>query len=298
MNTSPIGFQHGSSRDFLPSFLTGESQQLSSLAKALPPTTPERRQRLSMPFSAEPMPPSPEKRLPQEKEEPIGRQGPPTSGIGRVNENNALHLFPMSPVGGQRSLNNSTGFILSVVPTPKSNTMRSSFGGGKGLTGSSSCVTVFGFTSSSSPSVLAHFSQFGTILEWKTNPGSNWIHLNYSNAIEARRALQKNGTVISGTTMVGVSSCTEEMAREGLPPGASSFFQSSPLSKSPPDNLMFKENVSPPKGNATAAAPILASGQMQPKSRMRSMGRDTIEMQLPQQKKGILSWALDTIFGW
>jgi len=75
-------------------------------------------------------------------------------------------------------------------------------------------VTVFGFPAAASSFILTHFSSYGTILETKTNPGSNWLHLRYSNKIEARKAVSKNGQILGGSIMVGVVFATIEDSGE------------------------------------------------------------------------------------
>jgi nuclear pore complex protein Nup53 len=143
------------------------------------------------------------------------------------------------------------------------------------------------------------FFRYGTILEAKTSPGSNWMHLKYSNKIEARRALLKNGRLVGGRMMVGVVGCEEEMAREGRLPGAaasqtnlSPVYGSTHTFATPPSTspgAPLKENVPPPINPEI-------------KSRIRALGLDNslshAESQIPKQNSGLVSSALEWLFGW
>lgn len=65
-------------------------------------------------------------------------------------------------------------------------------------------VTIFGFPAGASSFIITNFSTLGKIMEVKCTPGSNWLHIRFSNPIEARRALNKNGKVLGQSIMVGV----------------------------------------------------------------------------------------------
>lgn len=287
MSTSPL-MQH-QSREFLPSFLTaGGDTQHSTLNK---PGTPERRWgNPSISFQVEPIRGgTSETLLDNEKDEsPPLKQGPPISGIGRTNENKQFSpLVPSSSNSSIRNLNSSTGFFTT--PTDSSSGIVQP---SKMISASSLWVTVFGFPGSYTPNIIAHFSNFGTILETKTNPGSNWVHLKYSNVIEARRALYKNGTVVFGAMMVGVVPCEDPIAKEST--NAKVRSKSATSSQA---SEFFKENVTPLSSPTSGS--LVASSVQEIQRKMRPMtGRGKEEMQIAKQKTGLMSWAIDSIFGW
>jgi hypothetical protein len=65
-------------------------------------------------------------------------------------------------------------------------------------------VTIFGFPAGANSFIVNNFSTLGHILEVKCTPGSNWLHLRFSDPIAARRAMTKNGKVLGHSIMVGV----------------------------------------------------------------------------------------------
>lgn len=97
-------------------------------------------------------------------------------------------------------------------------------------------VVIFGFPSSVTPAVVAHFSRFGTILEnvdsssrfpitaspnkslrappTPIQTGKNWLKITYDNAASASRAIQENGTLIAGQYVVGCIPVTPQNYKE------------------------------------------------------------------------------------
>ncbi|XP_063685125.1 nucleoporin NUP35-like isoform X1 [Bolinopsis microptera] len=71
-------------------------------------------------------------------------------------------------------------------------------------------VTVFGFPSNSSESVLQHFSQFGKITKFEKPSQGNWLHLMFESKIQARKALSRSGSVLNRDIMIGVVPCTDQ----------------------------------------------------------------------------------------
>jgi len=89
-------------------------------------------------------------------------------------------------------------------------------------------VTVFGFSGSQAPAVLAYFQTLGTVL--KTELGQrNWLHIQYDSPWAAQKALLKNGSVLpsAGSCMIGVLPTPKAMEQVGQ---ASASFMS-PLKK-------------------------------------------------------------------
>jgi len=73
-------------------------------------------------------------------------------------------------------------------------------------------VTVFGFLPIDVNVVLSHISSRVRIVDKHPppQPQSNWIHLKCASEQEAQKALMCNGSIVSGTIMIGVIPCTDE----------------------------------------------------------------------------------------
>ncbi|KAL6260904.1 nucleoporin NUP35 [Pogonomyrmex barbatus] len=73
-------------------------------------------------------------------------------------------------------------------------------------------VTVFGFLPTDINAVLSHISSRVRIVEKHPapQPQSNWIHLKCASEQEAQKALACNGSIVSGTIMIGIIPCTDE----------------------------------------------------------------------------------------
>lgn len=71
-------------------------------------------------------------------------------------------------------------------------------------------VTVFGFPSSATSTILQHFAQCGTIVD-KIFPSQNgnWVHLKYSSRLECDKALNYNEKILAGNIMIGVTQCKD-----------------------------------------------------------------------------------------
>src|SRR3989338_3922380 len=70
-------------------------------------------------------------------------------------------------------------------------------------------VTVFGFPRSKTTDILHIFRQYGEFLDQKSS-GGNWIHICYATKLQAQQALAKNGKIINGDMMIGVTPCTDD----------------------------------------------------------------------------------------
>jgi hypothetical protein len=57
--------------------------------------------------------------------------------------------------------------------------------------------------------ILDHFRQYGEILDYR-NSGSNWMTITYSTRLSAQKALSRNGKVIGGNCMIGVSPANQQ----------------------------------------------------------------------------------------
>lgn len=85
------------------------------------------------------------------------------------------------------------------------------------LVSSPLCVTVFGFPRQSLLSVLEDFSNIGKIERYHCDKyAGNWVHVQYTNHIQAKRAKEKHGDIVDGY-MVGVVDCyNKEITQKAL----------------------------------------------------------------------------------
>ncbi|GAQ86057.1 nuclear pore complex protein Nup53 [Klebsormidium nitens] len=66
-------------------------------------------------------------------------------------------------------------------------------------------VTVYGFGPDDTNLVLREFERCGPVVEHVFGPrGSNWMHLQYQNMYDARKALAKNSAQLTGSLIIGV----------------------------------------------------------------------------------------------
>lgn len=71
-------------------------------------------------------------------------------------------------------------------------------------------VTIFGFPCLSASYVLQKFSQHGTIVSHKmTGAEGNYMHVKYESTLQARKALSRNGKILPGNIMIGVTPCID-----------------------------------------------------------------------------------------
>lgn len=131
-------------------------------------------------------------------------------------------------------------------------------------------ITVFGFPATSTSIVLSHFSGCGTILD-KVCSAGNWIHLRFSSRGECEKALLYNGKIIGNNLMIGVINCQDESVyRE-------------------------KENINESQQASVSRIRSLREAAYQ------SAKRDTEVVhgaEAPLKSSGIVSRAVDLLFGW
>lgn len=77
----------------------------------------------------------------------------------------------------------------------------------------SNWVTIFGFPTSATSSILAQFARYGNIVDKQLPVQGNWMHLQYQTRVEVRRALGNNGKIFGGNTMIGVMPCTDPVSK-------------------------------------------------------------------------------------
>ncbi|KAJ7532784.1 hypothetical protein O6H91_13G020000 [Diphasiastrum complanatum] len=77
-------------------------------------------------------------------------------------------------------------------------------------------VTVFGFRVEETNSVVREFEKCGPIVRHVPGPGgANWVHIQFQNHYDARKALLKNGMQLYGSLLIGVKK-VDPLVRQGL----------------------------------------------------------------------------------
>jgi hypothetical protein len=158
----------------------------------------------------------------------IQEDPPPTRSIYDVDAPTTL------PVSHKSDLSSSS--LTTRSTTPSTGTQSSTTSRPKAADHSLS-VVIFGFPSSVTPAVVAHFSKFGNIAEnvdssnrisiistptsknFRAPPtpiqtGKNWLKITYDNPASASRAIQENGTIIAGQYVVGCIPVTAQNYKE------------------------------------------------------------------------------------
>lgn len=140
-------------------------------------------------------------------------------------------------------------------------------------------VTILGFPPHASSLVLAQFAQCGAIVDKKFPPEGNWVNLKYSTQFEVAKALSFNGKLISNSIMVGVVPCTNmEMNKENA----------NTLNNHLNDSALLNRSVTSPN----RARPLTQSF-------VQRQATDVIQPQnVPQKSTGIVSKAMEYVFGW
>lgn len=137
-------------------------------------------------------------------------------------------------------------------------------------------VTVLGFPPHAASLILSQFAQCGTILDKKFPPEGNWVHLKFSSQYETAKALSFNGKLISNSIMIGVLPCNTIIENKE---------NASNLNESLRENL----NVTSPN----RARPLVQS--FIPK---QSSTEVLSPQNIPQKSTGLVSKAMEYVFGW
>jgi len=277
MNTSPtpipqqLHIQHQQPQ-YLPSFLTGDHMPIPHNLTAPEP---------SAVFESE-FGKSVSSLTAQNKQ-----SGPPVSGLGELSGvGNSAAAFEQSlAAAGNGNSNNSPGTTRPTTPI------------------SGTWVTIFGFPSSATTYVLTNFSQFGTIVEKISTPGSNWLHIKFSNKLEARKALNRNGTVLAGSMMIGVipydgeGSQTQGQGQAFTPLSTNTAQVTSPTTR---------ENISRPGSSlsmSTTKENQIPTNIREVKNRIRPLAKThttsvAASPAVPTENSGIVARAVEYMFGW
>ncbi|XP_033101431.1 nucleoporin NUP35-like [Anneissia japonica] len=76
-------------------------------------------------------------------------------------------------------------------------------------------VTVFGVPSAAVSFIIQQFSQYGNIVKHVVASNGNWLHIQYTSKIQAKKALSKNGKIFGNSIMVGVTPCIDKSVIDG-----------------------------------------------------------------------------------
>lgn len=158
-------------------------------------------------------------------------------------------------------------------------------------------VTVFGFPPSDTNTVLAHISSRVRIVDKHPapHPQSNWIHLKCASEQEAQRALACNGNIVSGSVMIGVIPCTDEGVILGCDKENRTKMNGSVKCFSNLGRINQSSEYGTPRTpiKIQNARPLVAgySQHLSPQS-IRSPEN------VPRKSTGIVSKAMEYVFGW
>jgi len=207
--SSSQGSQGSSS--FLPAFLIGSQSQTQTTARSLQAAVSPK----SVSFRSENQLAKP--RLPVEKSD-AKTNAPPVAALNTL-------FSPQSPSSGTRSFAGSATILHNEsrdfegtrenadIPTSPTQ-LDPFFQEGGEVSADPTWVTVFGFPTAAEAFILRQFRQYGVILQYVSQPSqANWIHIQYKTKLQARKALSKNGKIIEGQIMIGVTPCVKEPAK-------------------------------------------------------------------------------------
>lgn len=199
---------------------------------------------------------------------PIERHGPPKQGLFDTIENKRLGDTTLNSSIGDVSgfngsfakANESVSFNQTLDDSVRSNTRSEG--------NETMWVTVFGFPPSALSVVLAHFANLCSIVDKKIPTQGNWVHLKLGSFNDVRKALSFNGKRISHTVMIGVA---------------------------PYNNVSGnKENLDCSLLNQTSRARSLRQTAVSP----TSFNAVNSPQNVPQKSTGLVSKAMEYVFGW
>lgn len=152
---------------------------------------------------------------------PLPARGPPTLLRETLNHSGRFQSRSEKPAGGPPTVS----LLAGNTPNSALNSPYSRFDNTGGYTPSRTreitsqeetedplavWVTVFGFPPQAAQYVLSQISSCGTVLQHLQPPQSNWMHVRLQTRMQARKALDKSGSVLGGNIMIGVARCTED----------------------------------------------------------------------------------------
>lgn len=129
-------------------------------------------------------------------------------------------------------------------------------------------VTVFGFPPSALTFVLSQLANCGPIAEKKVPSQGNWVHVKFNNLSEVSRALSLNGKLVNNNIMIGVTLYYPKENKENI--NDSSLYTSPIRARS-----LRHSFVSPQNPNSVIPPQTV-----------------------PQKSTGLVSKAMEYVFGW
>ncbi|CAI9613810.1 unnamed protein product [Staurois parvus] len=150
-------------------------------------------------------------------------------------------------------------------------------------------VTVFGFPQASASYILLQFAQYGNIIKHVMSNTGNWMHVQYQSKLQARKALSKDGKIFGDCIMIGVKPCIDK-----------SIMDSGEKTSLSSVNSVF---TPPIKTLGTPTQPVST-----PRSTMRPLAaaykastsdyQVVSDKQTPRKDEGLVSKAMEYVFGW
>ncbi|KAK3594132.1 hypothetical protein CHS0354_040903 [Potamilus streckersoni] len=148
-------------------------------------------------------------------------------------------------------------------------------------------VTVFGFPPAAASYILQQFSQYGNILKKVIATEGNWMHIHYQSKIQAKKALSKNGKILGGSIMIGVTACIDKKAMEEDKENGIN------ISISTPNTSRLTSTQGSISKGSTPIRPLTAAYKA-----ARSESEVVKGAQAPQKSNGFISKTFEYVFGW
>ncbi|XP_038053352.1 nucleoporin NUP35-like isoform X2 [Patiria miniata] len=152
-------------------------------------------------------------------------------------------------------------------------------------------ITIFGFPPAATSYVLQQFSQYGSIVRHVAASSGNWLHMQYSSKLQAKKALSKNGKVFGGNIMVGVMPCIDKSVMEGGDQCNASTLQSNTPSRYP--MTPQAEEVEASQRPTSSIRPLTAAYKAASSNHEVIQGGST-----PKKSSNVVSKTLEYMFGW
>lgn len=144
-------------------------------------------------------------------------------------------------------------------------------------------VTVWGFPPSSVSFILSELSVCGTVLQHIIHPNSNWMHVRMQTRMQANKAVTRNGSVMGGSIMVGITHCSDQSVLDNV--------QTSMLETSVNTGVA---NLSSTLGGTPRSIRPLTQAYKEAQEDNRVVpGTNT-----PTRNNGIVGRAMEYMFGW
>ncbi|XP_071955796.1 nucleoporin NUP35-like [Antedon mediterranea] len=149
-------------------------------------------------------------------------------------------------------------------------------------------VTVFGVPSAAVSFIIQQFSQYGNIVKHVVASNGNWLHIQYTSKIQARKALSKNGKIFGNSIMVGVTPCINKSVMEGSNSQANVTGHLTPCT---PSSTTYNRNSTTP-----VKKPIrpLTSAYKTVNSEIEVVP----DSNTPKKSNNVLTKTMEYMFGW